>query len=113
MCKFVFTVCFGWLSTIPPPEVVNFLDHIREFCWQLNIRVKIGEFSFKRNVSVLWYYRFDFCFLFFPVRLNILDIERVSADFVVLGSGGCLSASSERKLHALFHSILEAVHRYR
>ena len=71
------------------------------------------KFSFTMNVSVLWYYRFDFCFLFFPVRLNILDIERVSAGFVVLGREGCLSASSERKRHAHFHSILEAVHRYR
>ena len=65
------------------------------------------------NVSVLWYYEFDFCFLFFPVRLNILDIERVSADFVVLRREECLSASSERKRYALFQPILEAVHRYR
>ena len=49
MCKFVFIVCFGWLSTIPPPEVVNFLDHIRECCWQLNIRVKIGEIFFHKE----------------------------------------------------------------
>ncbi|WP_418933990.1 hypothetical protein, partial [Hominenteromicrobium sp.] len=69
--------------------------------------------SFTMNVSVLWYSEFDFCFLFFPVRLNILDIERVSADFAALGREGCLSASSERKLHAPFHSISEAVHRYR
>ena len=65
------------------------------------------------NVSVLWYSEFDFCFLFFPVRLNTLGIERVSADFAALGREGCLSASSERKRHAPFHPILEAVHRYR
>ena len=71
------------------------------------------KFPFTMNVSVLWYYGLEFCFLFFPARLNTLDIERVSADFAVLGREGCLSASSERKLHALFHPILEAVHRYR
>lgn len=49
MCKFVFTVCFGWLSTIPPLEVVAFLDRIRECCWQLNIRVKIGEIFFHKE----------------------------------------------------------------
>ena len=65
------------------------------------------------DVSVLWYYRFDFCFLFFPAWLNILDIERVSADFAALGREECFSANSERKQHALFHPILEAVHRYR
>ena len=39
-------------------EVVNFLDHIRECCWQLNIRVKIGEIFFHNE-----------CFCFMVLRI--------------------------------------------
>ena len=90
------------------------LSHIDYFSLLIHafISVHISP-PFTMNVSVLWYYGFDFCFLFFPIRLNTLGVERVSADFAALGREGCLSASSERKRHAPFHSILEAVHRYR